>query len=320
MYKKNLIEAVNKIKIKNKRILLQLPEGLWMYGEKITKILEKNSNKVFWYLGKSYGACDIPIEEAKRLKCDIILHIGHSPFLKEKEIEGIKIIYLELFMEYNSNKVIHLLEKYDIKEGVIVGHLPYTREFPKIVKKAKEKNIKLELKKHDFLPHPGQILGCNIINAVTSKKNIIYIGDGVFHLHGLFTLGKDIFAINPLNWEVKKISKKEQQQYQIKKYAAYSAVEQSKKIGIIVSSKIGQFNVFAKSVIEQVKKEFKDKDILLIVANEIKKEELEFLKVDAFVNLACPRLEDDKDFPKPIISWKTYTEIKRKIHDSLDSL
>lgn len=310
MYEQELKKAIKILNIKNQKVLLQLPEGLWIYLLDIIKILETKGNDVFWFLGKSYGACDLPLEEAKKLRCNVILHVGHAPFLKEKVIEGIRIEYVELFVYYDVNKIVELLKKHSIIEGVLVGHLPFTKPFPQIVEKAKTEGINLELKNHEFLSHPGQILGCNIVNALTDKNTIIYIGDGSFHIYGLYSLNKRILAINPITWDVRDISKEEQQKYIRKKYVVYTAIKQSERLGVIISSKPGQFEVFAKHIIAEVKKEFQEKTLIFIVANEIKKEDLEFLKVDAFINLACPRLEDDKDFPKPVLSWKSYLEVK----------
>jgi len=311
MYEKEINEALRKLDINNSKILLQLPEGLWIYLYEIIKVLERKGNEVFWFLGRSYGACDLPLEEAKRLGCDVILHVGHAPFLKGRAIEGIKIEYVELFVDYDERKVVEVLRKYGVKEGILVGHLPFTKKFPNIVEKSKAEGINLELKNHEFLSYPGQILGCNVVNALTDKSTIIYIGDGLFHLYGLYLLGKRIIAINPISWEVREISQEEQQKYLRRKYAAYATIKQAETLGVLISSKPGQFEVFAKHIIAEIKKEFQDKTLIFIVANEIKKEEPEFLQVDAFINLACPRLEDDKDFPKPVLSWKSYLEVGR---------
>ena len=104
MYEKILKNSLKVLNLENQIILLQLPEGLWIYVKEVIRILEVKGNKVYWYSGRSYGACDLPVEEAKRLGCNMILHVGHAPFLKQKEIEGIKVEYVELFIDYNIQK------------------------------------------------------------------------------------------------------------------------------------------------------------------------------------------------------------------------
>ncbi|MGE0793353.1 MAG: diphthamide synthesis protein [Candidatus Woesearchaeota archaeon] len=60
------------------KILLQLPDGLKCFADKIqTKIQEKTNCEVLIWAGSNFGACDIPMN-VEKLGVDLIVHFGHS--------------------------------------------------------------------------------------------------------------------------------------------------------------------------------------------------------------------------------------------------
>lgn len=66
----------------------------------------------------------------------------------------------------------------------------------------------------------------------------------------------------------------------------------AKKIGILISTKAGQYNL--KKAFE-IKKKFKDKEYYYFISDEIKLDELEdFNFIDVFINTACPGIFYDK--------------------------
>ena len=73
---KEIIEKSNKEKI---RILIQLPDGLKPFFDKIYFFIKekfKNVEVWFWF-DSNYGACDYPFY-FKELNFDYLIHIGHS--------------------------------------------------------------------------------------------------------------------------------------------------------------------------------------------------------------------------------------------------
>ncbi len=78
-----IIDEIKKIDKKEKKVLIQLPDGLKKDSEKIVKELEKIENvKVYLWLDTAFGSCDLPINEAKQLGIDLLIHIGHERFIK----------------------------------------------------------------------------------------------------------------------------------------------------------------------------------------------------------------------------------------------
>lgn len=93
-YDLELERAIAEIKKqKAKRILLQVPDFFKPYATQIAdKLQSQTKAEVLIYFGSCFGACDIPIDEAKAVKADMIIQLGHSnwQFKDNKEIKVCK--------------------------------------------------------------------------------------------------------------------------------------------------------------------------------------------------------------------------------------
>lgn len=79
-YNFELAKSIAQIK-KNgaKRVALQMPEGLAMYGCAIVDIIERFTDAECVIMGDvTYGACCIDDYTARALGCDMMIHYGHS--------------------------------------------------------------------------------------------------------------------------------------------------------------------------------------------------------------------------------------------------
>src|SRR3989338_4479279 len=86
----NLPEEITKTNAK--RVLIQLPEGLKRNSTEIIAAIEKSGVEVVYSIDATYGACDIRLEEARIMKCDAIVHVGHNKFYRDIKSE-IPVIY-----------------------------------------------------------------------------------------------------------------------------------------------------------------------------------------------------------------------------------
>ena len=79
-YDLELEKAVKEIKkLKAKKVLIQLPDGLKPEATKIVNYLkEKTKADIFIWLGSCYGACDIPNTK----DFDLLIQWGHSKWQK----------------------------------------------------------------------------------------------------------------------------------------------------------------------------------------------------------------------------------------------
>ena len=128
------MEIISKLKkARAKRVFIQYPEGLQLKIQKISKQLENEGIETVICCEPTYGSCDIREEEAKKMDCDIILHIGHSDFgIKSK----IPVVYWDYFYTVDPMPVLEKEIK-KLKEFEKIG-LITNIQFVKVMDKVKE--------------------------------------------------------------------------------------------------------------------------------------------------------------------------------------
>lgn len=296
-------EAIKKLKmLKAKRVFVQFPEGIRHKMSDITKQIEKEEIEVVICTEPCYGACDIRDEEAKRLGCDALLHIGHEDFgIKSK----LPVVYWEYFIDVDSvpalEKEFDKLRNYK-KIGLITS-LQFVKAIPVVKKYLEEKGKKVFV--HKTFQCPGQILGCRLDagKAIEDKVDcFLCISAGEFYGLGM-VLQTEKPMLN-LDLEKKTIESLEGKKRKIQKIIAWnkSALKDAKRVGILVSWKLGQL----KSPFELKKKlEKEGKEVYILAMDEIIPEKVEGLKLDALVNCACPRIgvDDLERYKVPVVNF-----------------
>lgn len=268
-----------------KRIMLQLPEGLRMRATTVVEAIEKEGIDVILSADATYGACDIADSEAAQMHCDLLVHVGHSKFYRDFET-CVPVIYYPWEMEIK-------LENIDfsaIKERRI--GLVTTIQHMKLLKEAKEK---LE-KQGKEVVIGGQILGCWTVNA--DKLDVdayLFVGTGHFHPTGVKG------TVYSWNLEKGQIEQIDTRLFEKKRYANIYNAKNAHSFAILVSSKEGQRELLGYAEQLKSKLQQKDKKAFIVIMDEIRDSKLMGIKVDAFVNTACPRLTDDA-FSKPFVN------------------
>ena len=296
-----LIEKLKRLGAK--RVFVQFAEGLTLKIEEIVERLEKEGFEVVVCLETTFGACDVRDEEAVRLGCDAILHIGHSDFgVKSK----IPVVYWEYFIEFQDVEKI-LEENFGVIKNFekvgIVASLQFVKLIPSIKNFLEKRGKKVIARKK--LKYEGQILGCNLSAAKEIEKEVdcfLVISAGKFYGLGLtLNVKKPVFC---LELEKKKIYSLEKEGEKLKKIIAWNlaSFKDAKKVGILVSWKKGQFYPKIFEISKKIEK--LGKEVLILAMDEIKPEKLEGLKLDILINTACPRIgiDDLERFKIPVIN------------------
>ncbi|VVB66740.1 2-(3-amino-3-carboxypropyl)histidine synthase [Candidatus Gugararchaeum adminiculabundum] len=288
------------------RILLQFPEGLKQIALGEAKKLEKQGHDVFISGSPCYGACDLALDEARWIKADKIIHFGHSKFA-EFETWGIKVEYnhYPVTAKLDSIKKALKSELKDYKKiglATTVQHLHQLKEIKKILEAAGKQVF---VGKGGHLQEEGQVLGCDAgaIKSIDSKVDaILYFGAGLFHPLGMDT-AKPLLQVNPYSGKITWLTAEIEKELRRRKGALLKASE-ANSFAILVSTKPGQFNIVAAESCKK-KLEAKNRSAAIIVCNELSSLSLQnFLKFDAYISTACPRLQDDSElFQKPVINW-----------------
>lgn len=298
---------------KYKKVLIQIPEGLRNELKKIKQELENIGIEYVIDIESAYGYCDVHDEEAIRLGCDVILHIGHNRFGFENLNTKIPVIVQEIIYDLDKSTVNKILEEgYEkIKEYSkigIVAAIQYKKYVYYLRDLLTEKGFKV------FLPRSFQILGCNYTNAKSIEQ---YIDAFLVPTHGYFyPLGlaleteKKVFSFD-LEKGIEDMESYKRK-YMMKLFMNIERLKKSKKIGILVSWKKGQifYNPF------KVKNLFKNlgKDVDILYLNEINEEKISYLDYDIFINLSCPRIQEF-NFEVPIINFRDLLRFDKRIYE-----
>ncbi len=269
------------------RILLQLPEGLRMKAMEIVSRIEEEGVKVILSADPTYGACDLADYEAKKLHCDLLVHVGHNKFYADFPAE-IPVIYFPWKIDIDTNGID--LSPLKEKRIGIVTTIQHLHDIGK-VEDALERAGKAPVR-------GGQILGCwtKGADAIAGKVDaFLFVGSGNFH--PLAIKGKSVYVMNV---ERRTVEKLDTLLAEKKRFANIYNARDAKSFGILVTSKPGQ-SALGKA--EEIKKKLKEKDkkAYILIMDEITDARLLGLRVDAFINTACPRLMDDT-FSKPMIN------------------
>lgn len=311
---------VNEVKKrKAKKILLQFAEGIKQNSLEVVNNLNENLKNVDFIVSgdSAWGGCDIAIDDAKKMNCDLIVHFGHAPFIK---IIGIPVLYVYIRDNKDFNELIKKSLK-DLKNykniGIVssIQHIHKLKEVKEFYEKNKFKVLIPRAVGFAFLD--GHIVGCEYTGLKQIKNEIdcvIVLGNR-FHALGaaLSVTDKPVILIDTYNDNIELMNKFRDLIIK-QRNIAISKIKDAKKIGIIIGSKVGQkFGSY-----NTIKKEFekKGKEVLPIVMNELTQDKImNFYNIQGFVELACPRIATDDygKYEKPIITFREALVVLEKL-------
>ncbi len=203
-----------------------------------------------------------------------------------------------LFIEAKSKSSVEgLLDKvqYEGRIGLITT-IQHLHLLPSVKKKLKNSVI------------GGQVLGCDVSNAVRIAKRVdafLFIGSGNFHpVQVAMKTGKRVLTLDPIAGNVSEVSPADIETRKRRITAGYAHFLNANRIGILVSSKPGQSQM---KEAEALKKELlrQGKKAYIFVFDTLDFHQLEnFPDIESWVNTACLRIaiEDYDKFPKSVVN------------------
>ncbi|KAL0073374.1 putative diphthamide synthesis protein-domain-containing protein [Phycomyces blakesleeanus] len=287
-----------------KKVALQLPEGLLMFACLISDILEVFCDAETLIMGDvTYGACCIDDFTARALGCDFLVHYAHS-CLVPVDVTPINTLYVFVDIGIDTSHFIDTVRKnFETGKKIV---LVSTIQFATALQASREA-LKTE---YDMLiPQskplsPGEILGCTS-PKLPGYEAIIYIGDGRFHLESIMIQNPDIpaFQYDPYGKTFTRERYDHSEMHSLRKHAIQVG-KQAKKYGLILGT-LGRQG--KPQVMEYLEKTISDagKSSVIVLLSEIFPGKLaQFEDVDAWIQIACPRLSIDWGyaFPKPLLT------------------
>ncbi len=293
-------------RIKPKRVLIQLPEGVKQNAFDILKIFQDLDIEAVFSGETCWGGCSIAVDEAKALNADLIVHFGHSEFAKV----NFPVLYIEIKDKLNLTPLLKksLKELKGFKKIGLSYSIQHIQDLNKIIKFYRDNNKQVILsKKKGRVAHEGQIIGCQYSGLKEIEREVecfVVIGNNFHSMGATLSVEKPVFLIDIYNNEVKSM-KGIKDKILKQRIISVEKFKNATRIGIILEQKQGQRFGSPKALIEKFKRA--GKEVILITMNELTPDKLmNFYNVDGFVELACPRIaiDDFARYKKPIITFK----------------
>ena len=316
-YDLEIDQIIHKIRENNyKSVLLQFPEG--MLGNPLTRVKESLSReniKVYVAGDPSYGVCDLAVDMAKKLNCDLLIHFGHTKFGFHHQVqsalsESVDIILVPAYyiptIELDYDPLISEIKKMNWNSVGLSSTIQHVKSLDTLEESLKLN--KIQIIRHNY----GQVLGCNVSSLRQGNMEcdgFISIHAGFFHTHGiLLNTNKPLIQFNPYSGDINRYEEADRTKAIQQRFAVLTNAKKAKKWGILGSTKIGQLNL---KVISKIQSVLEERDIynLSIVEENINPQVLaNFAKIDAWVVTACPRIAiDDKiRYEKPVVTFKEF--------------
>ena len=293
-------------KIKPKRVLIQLAEGIKQNSTELAEVFNELGIEAIFSGETSWGACAPAIQEAEALGADLIVHFGHAEFLKI----NFPILYVEVKDILNLmpllEKSLKILRKYKkLGFSYSVQHR-HDVEMIEQFYRAHGKDILLS-KKLGHVAYEGHIVGCQYagLKAIENEVDCFVILGNQFHGMGaVLSVEKPVVLLDVYNNNVRELSGLRNKILK-QRAIAIDKFKSAKNVGIIVEIKPGQKFGSPNYLLEKLKEQ--GKNPVIITMNELSPDKImNFYNIDAFIELACPRIaiDDFAKYPRAILTFK----------------
>lgn len=283
-----------------KRVALQFPEGFLVYACVIADLLERFGECETVILGDvTYGACCIDDFSAGGAGADFLVHYGHS-CLVPIDVTKIKVMYV--FVDITID-LLHLKESINLnfpgQEVALVSTIQFASSvaalralLPAHIPQAKPLS-------------PGEILGCTSPKIPSTTEVLIYIGDGRFHLESIMIANPRVAAYQYDPYS-KRLTREEYEEaaMQAVRAQAVQRAQGAAHWGIILGTLGRQGAPPLAARLAALLAKHNRTHILLLLSEIFPSKLALFPDVDAWVQIACPRLSIDWGyaFDKPLLS------------------
>ena len=292
-------------------VALNGPDGLLPKVQELAlRIGKKFGIPAYLLADTTWGTCDLNSIGAKILNAEILFNIGHTSRI---EIFEKNVIMIDAFDDISfdnvTKKCIELVRGKTISLITDSQHL-HQIEFVK--KMLEENGVDVKIGKGKGQLNDGQVFGCEFYPATETMDKVdanVFLGQSNFHAAGIaLATNRPTFILDPYFNEIQEITEFARKLQKKSTLAIYKAAE-AETLGVIVGLKEGQLS---KLTALKFKKELENlgKTVHLIALTEITNERLRNLKdIDAFIQVACPRISTDMKFDKPILSTPQATAL-----------
>ena len=285
-------------------VALNGPDGMLpRVQETAVNIMNRFGIPAYVLADTTWGTCDLNSNGARVLAAEILFNIGHTINMQSFEKNVIMIdAFDDIPFDDVSLKCAEMLKGKTISLVTDSQHLNQV-DSVRTIFESNGVNVKIGHGKGQL--NDGQVFGCEFYPAMEVREQVdvnVFMGQSNFHASGLaLSTNKQTFVLDPYFNEVRDVTEFAQMLQRKATLSIYKAAE-AKTFGIIVGLKEGQIS---KTTILKFKRELEKegKAVQLFALTDITNERLRNLKgIDAFIQVACPRISTDNQFDKPVLS------------------
>lgn len=290
---------------KPKIVAINGPEGIMKRIQELAdEITDEFGIPVYVIGDPCYGSCDINTHAAEMIGADILFHVGHSISMKEF---GDKVVMVDAFDNISFDSVAARCadELGQFKTFSIVTDSQHLHQINSVKKILEDNGFSVVIGGSKGQLNDAQVFGCEFYTATVVKDQVdayLFLGQSSFHAAGVaLSTGKPTFILDPYFDEIRDVTKFAADLQKRSILSIYKALD-AQKIGLIVGLKEGQFMMNRVLELKNAL-ENRGKHVRLIALTEVTNERLLiFNDIDAFIQVACPRISIDNSFSKPVLS------------------
>ena len=284
-------------------VALNGPDGILpKIQETATRIADRFGIPAYVLADSCFGSCDLNTNGAKVLGAEILFHIGHTINSSFGDDTVLVDAFDDISFDNVAKKCVAELKGKTIS---LVTDSQHLHEVEKVKRILEEEGITVKIGKGKGQLNDGQVFGCEFYPVMETKDIVeanVFLGQSNFHAAGIaLSTNKPTYILDPYFNEMREVSEFAQKLQKKAILAVYKAAE-AESFGVIVGLKEGQFS---KTTALRFKKELESlgKKVQLFALTEITDDRLRNLKgIDAFIQVACPRISTDNHFHKPVLS------------------
>jgi len=285
-------------------VALNGPDGLLpKIQETASKIMSTFDIPAYVLADSCFGTCDMNTNGAKVLGTEILFHIGHT--INSTNF-GESVVLIDAYDNISFEKVARKCAV-ELKGKIVslVTDSQHLLEIEKVKKILEEGGIIVKIGEGKGQLNDGQVFGCEFYPTSQTKNSVdanVFLGQSTFHAAGIaLSTGKPTFILDPYFEEIREVTEFSEKLQKKAILSVYKAME-AETFGIVIGLKEGQFS---KVTALKFKKELEKagKKVQLFALTDITDDKLGNLKgIDAFIQVACPRISTDNHFQKPVLS------------------
>jgi len=285
-------------------VALNGPDGLLPKVQDLTlRIGKKYGIPAYLLADTTWGTCDLNSNGAKVLNAEILFNIGHTNSMETFEKN---VIMIDAFDDISFDRVVKkCTELLQGKTISLITDSQHLNQIESIKNVLEENGVNVKIGKGSGQLNDGQVFGCEFYPATEMIDDVdanVFLGQSNFHAAGVaLATNKPTYILDPYFNEIREINDFARLLQKKATLEIYNAVDEE-TYGVIAGLKEGQIS---KLTALKFKKELESagKIVHLIALTDITNERLRNLKdIDAFIQVACPRISTDNRFDKPVLS------------------